>query len=100
MLIIPREQRSPVIAAALPRTETEGFLVTRDHAVATLDAADLRAAVRNGRALLARLPLRSQRTSVQKAAAEAIVHLTADAVWRFSPQCSMGRGVCMRGAIG
>src|SRR5882724_10144949 len=83
MLSIPREQHSPVLAAALPRTETEAFLVTRDHAVATLAAADLRAAVRNGRALLARLPLRSQRTSVQKAAGEAIVHLTADATWRF-----------------
>jgi (3,5-dihydroxyphenyl)acetyl-CoA 1,2-dioxygenase len=83
MLSIPREQHSPVLAAALPRTETEAFLVTRDHAVATLAVADLRAAVRNGRALLARLPLRSQRTSVQKAAGEAIVHLTADAAWRF-----------------
>ena len=82
-LSIPREQRSPVLAAALPRTETEELLVTRDHAVATLAAADLRAAVRNGRELLARLPLRSQRTSVQKAAGEAIVHLTADAAWRF-----------------
>ncbi len=83
MLSIPREQHSPVIAAALPRTETEAFLVARDHAIATLAAADLRAAVRDGRALLARLPLRSQRTPVQKAAGEAIVHLTADAAWRF-----------------
>jgi thioesterase DpgC len=83
MKLIPREQRYPVIAAALPPTESEAFLVTCDHAVATLAAAALRAAIRDGRALLARLPLRSQRTPVQKAAAEAIVHLTADAVWRF-----------------
>ena len=55
----------------------------RDHAVATLAAADLGAAIRSGRALLARLPLRSQRTSEQKTAGEAIVHLTADAAWRF-----------------
>ena len=80
---IPREQHSPVLTAALPRTESEAFLVTRDHAVATLAAADLRAAIRNGRALLAQLPLRSQRTPAQKAAGEAIVHLTADAAWRF-----------------
>jgi len=83
MLSIPREQRSPLLAAALPRTEAEAFLVSRDHAVATLAAVDLRAAVRSGRALLARLPLRSQRTPAQKAAGEAIVHLTADATWRF-----------------
>src|SRR5450755_4706709 len=80
---IPREQHAPVLAAALPRTESEAFLVSRDRAVATLAAPDLRAAIRNGRALLARLPLRSQRTPVQKAAGEAIVHLTADAAWRF-----------------
>ena len=80
---IPREQHFPLLAAALPRTESEAFLVARDGAVATLAAADLRAAIRNGRALLARLPPRSQRTSAQKAAGEAIVHLTADAVWRF-----------------
>jgi thioesterase DpgC len=72
-----------VLTAALPRTDSEAFLVDRDHAVATLAPADLRAAIRNGRALLARLPLRSQRTPVQKAAGEAIVHLTADASWRF-----------------
>ena len=76
-------QHSQVLAAALPRAESEAFLVARDHAIATLAAADLRAAIRSGRALLARLPLRSQRTPVQKAAGEAIVHLTADAVWRF-----------------
>ena len=80
---IPREQHFPVLAAALPQTGSEAFLLTRDHAVATLAAVDLRAAIRNGRALLAQLPLRSQRTPVQKAAGEAIVHLTADAAWRF-----------------
>ena len=83
MLSIPREQRSPVLAAALPRAEAEAFLVIRDQGVATLAASDLRAAIRSGRALLTRLPLRSQRSPVQKAAAEAIVHLTADAAWRF-----------------
>jgi thioesterase DpgC len=80
---IPRDQHSPVLTAALPRAESEAFLADRDHAVATLAAADLRVAIRNGRALLARLPLRSKRTPVQKVAGEAIVHLTADAAWRF-----------------
>lgn len=83
MYSIPREQHSTVLTATLPRTESEAFLVNRDHAVATLASADLRAAIRNGRALLARLPVRSKRTPVQKAAGEAIVHLTADAAWRF-----------------
>jgi thioesterase DpgC len=80
---IPREQRAPVLAAALPTGEAEAFLTACDRAIVTLDAAGLRAAISNGRALLARLPLRSQRTPVQKAAGEAIVHLTADATWRF-----------------
>ena len=86
MLSIPREQHSQVLAAALPRAESEAFLITRNHAVATLAAADLRAAIRSGRELLARLPLRSQRTPVEKASGEAIVHLTADAAWRFFRQ--------------
>jgi thioesterase DpgC len=83
MLSLPRDQHSRVLAAALPRAESEAFLLTRDHSVATLTAADLRTAIRNGRTLLARMPLRSRRTPPQKAAGEAIVHLTADATWRF-----------------
>ena len=83
MLFIPREQRAPLLTAALPRIESEAFLADRDRAIAVLAAADLRAAIRNGRALLALMPLRSQRTPAQKAAGDAIVHLTADAAWRF-----------------
>ena len=83
MLSIPRERQSALLAAALPGTESEAFLRDRNHAVATLAVADLRVAIRNGRALLALMPLRSQRTQAQKAAGEAIVHLTADAAWRF-----------------
>ena len=83
MLSIPREQHIPVLTGALPGTGSEAFLADRDQAVATLAPADLRAAIRNGRALLALMPLRSQRTPAQKAAGEAIVHLTADAAWRF-----------------
>jgi thioesterase DpgC len=83
MHIIPREARSPVLAAALPCAACEAYLAARDHAIATLDPASLRAAIRSGRALLAQLPLRSQRTPEQKAAGEAIVHLTANAAWRF-----------------
>ncbi|MBR0846778.1 enoyl-CoA hydratase/isomerase family protein [Bradyrhizobium diazoefficiens] len=86
MLAIPREQRSQVIGAALPPVEAEAFLIARDRAVASLAAADLRAAIGSGRALLARLPLRSQRTAVEKTAGEAIVHLTADAAWCFFRQ--------------
>jgi hypothetical protein len=83
MHMIPREARSPLLAAALPSAASEAYLAVRDHAIATLEPADLRAAIRSGRVLLAQLPLRSQRTPVQKAAGEAIVHLTADAAWRF-----------------
>ena len=62
MLSIPRERHSPLLTAALPGTESETFLLDRNHAIATLAPADLRTAIRGGRALLARLPLRSQRT--------------------------------------
>ncbi len=86
MLSIPREQHSQVLAAALPYAASEAFLTTRNHAVATLAAVDLRTAIRSGRALLARLPLRSQRTSVEKATGEAIVHLMAEAAWHFFRQ--------------
>jgi thioesterase DpgC len=83
MLSIPREQHLTVLTAALPRAAAEAYLADREHSVATLAAADLRTAIRGGRALLAQLPLRSQRTPAEKAAGEAIVHLTADAAWRF-----------------
>jgi hypothetical protein len=42
--------------------------------------ADLRAAILSGRSLLARLPLRSQRTFAQKKAGEVLVHRAA---WQF-----------------
>jgi hypothetical protein len=83
MLSIPREQRSPALAAVLPSAETDAFLSIRDRAAASFAEAELRAAILGGRSLLARLPLRSQRTPAQKRAGEAIVHLTADAAWRF-----------------
>jgi len=38
---------------------------------------------RRGRELLARLPARSKRNADEKAAGHALVHLLADAVWRF-----------------
>jgi thioesterase DpgC len=83
MLSIPLEQRSPVLAAVLPVAETDAFLAIRDRAAITFAEADLRSAVLVARSLLARLPLRSQRTPAQKKAGEALVHLTADAAWRF-----------------
>jgi thioesterase DpgC len=90
MLSIAREQHLPVLSAALPRGAAEAFLVVRDQSVATLAATDLRAAIRSARALLAQLPLRSQRTPAQKTAGEAIVHLTADAAWRFFRRHAVG----------
>jgi hypothetical protein len=42
MLSIPREQHSPVLAAALPSAEADAFLAIRDRAVATVAEADLR----------------------------------------------------------
>ena len=66
MLFIPREQHIPVLTGALPGTGSEAFLADRDQAVGTLAPADLRAAIRNGRALLALMPLRSQRTPAQR----------------------------------
>ncbi|MBE0627266.1 MAG: enoyl-CoA hydratase/isomerase family protein [Burkholderiales bacterium] len=47
------------------------------------DSARLGQACRRGRELLARLPARSKRNAGEKAAGHAVVHLLADAVWRF-----------------
>ena len=38
---------------------------------------------RDGRELLSRLPAKSKRNAQEKAAGHALVHLLADAVWRF-----------------
>lgn len=83
MLLIPRDQQYPLLCSALPSADCEAFLAARDHAIARLSATELRTAINSGRALLSTLPLRSQRTQAQKKAGELIVHLTADAAWRF-----------------
>jgi thioesterase DpgC len=48
-----------------------------------VDAALLGKVCRHGRELLGRLPAKSKRNAGEKAAGHALVHLLADAVWRF-----------------
>jgi len=97
----PREQHSPVLTAALPRTDPKRFwsTATTPSRRSLPRTCVLRSAT--GRALLARLPVRSKRTPVQKAAGEAIVHLTATPRGDFSAamRCLCTRAHARRRAV-
>ena len=87
---IPQAERSGrLLRAGLPEAAVQSFLHELQaacvDAAASLheDAARLGQACRRGRDLLARLPPRSRRDANEKAAGHALVHLLADAVWRF-----------------
>lgn len=81
--IIPTAERLPLLAAVLPAHACEDFLEALDASRQTLEPPLLGAAIRAGRALLACMPLRSQRDAAQKRAGHTLVHLMADASWQF-----------------
>jgi thioesterase DpgC len=92
--IIPSEERLPrLLAGGLPADAAEKFLASLAGSRQQLDAAvkaqalpqvsPVQSVVRDGRALLAAMPPRSKRSQAQKTAAQAVVHLMADAAWRF-----------------
>jgi len=91
---IPANERgSRLLHAGLAESGVQSFLFDLDSACAELaaagavslprDSARLGRVCRAGRELLARLPAKSKRKPNEKAAAHALVHLLADAVWRF-----------------
>ena len=84
---IPAQERSGrLLRAGLAGSEVQSFLRELDAPAAAslpVDAARLGRLCRDGRALLARLPARSKRNAGEKAAGHALVHLLADAAWRF-----------------
>ena len=91
---IPATERSSrLVLAGLAESEVQSFLRDLASACAGLaaacavslprDSAQLGQVCRAGRELLARLPARSKRNAREKAAGHALVHLLADAVWRF-----------------
>jgi thioesterase DpgC len=91
---IPVQQRaSRLQAAGLPESAINGFLrdwesvrpEPADAGAASLPQASARLGqvCRQGRELLSRLPAKSRRNANEKAAGHALVHLLADAVWRF-----------------
>jgi len=91
---IPANERgSRLVLAGLAESEVQSFVFDLDAMRAELaaagvvslprDTARLGQLCRAGRALLARLPLKSKRKPDEKAAGHALVHLLADAVWRF-----------------
>ena len=91
---IPQQQRSSRLASAgLAEAAVNDFLrgldllgaeYTRaDAASLPKDADRLGKVCRQGRELLARLPAKSKRKANEKAAGHALVHLLADATWRF-----------------
>lgn len=90
---IPLQERgSRLVRAGLSQSAAEAFLRALDAAGAvpaaaaasfTGEATQLGQVCRQGRELLARLPAKSRRSADEKAAGHAVVHLLADAVWRF-----------------
>ena len=92
--IIPASERSGrLLGAGLPEGDVGTFLKDLD-ALHLPDPSDRRAHLddgtqrlghvcRQGRSLLASLPLKSKRSGKEKAAGLALVHLLADATWRF-----------------
>ncbi len=87
------ERAGRLQAAGLPDAEARAFLRDLDSSgIETADAgalalprasARLAQVCREGRGLLLRLPPKSRRSANEKAAGHALVHLLADAVWRF-----------------
>lgn len=92
-LIPANERAGRLLDSGLPESMVRGFL--RDWESLQFDACDGAAATlaretqrmervcRQGRDLLARLPLRSKRNTGEKAAGHVLVHLLADSAWRF-----------------
>jgi thioesterase DpgC len=91
---IPLEERSSrLLAAGLAESAVDAFLhdlnsVGAEYALARAaslphDSARLGQVCRQGRELLARLPPKSKRNAKEKGAGHALVHMLADAVWRF-----------------
>ena len=90
--IIPMQERSPrILGAGLPESAVGAFLEDLDSL--RLDAGDgaslgddsrrVGRVCCQGRDLLARLPAKSRRNAQERAAGHALVHLLADAAWRF-----------------
>jgi thioesterase DpgC len=83
---LPREAALPFLNAlgTAQRTFDEAACASAAQAGALDAHAEmLRAAVRQGRALLARLPVRSRRAPPERAAGHAVTQLLSDAAWRF-----------------
>ena len=86
-----QERASRLQAAGLPESAVGVFLRDREAVcaeragAAALPEASARLGqvCRAGRALLSRLPPKSRRNAPEKAAGHALVHLLADAAWRF-----------------
>jgi thioesterase DpgC len=97
---IPMEERAPrMVAAGLPQAEIHVYLTSLQSCLTSLeskaspssaqldhDSKALQNVCLRGRALLARLPLKSKRTQSEKVAANAILNPMHDASWRFFRQ--------------
>ena len=89
--IIPRQERSARIqGAGLPESAACAWIEALDslrlgegEASLDRDTVQVGQVCRQGRDLLAQLPAKSRRSAPEKTAGHALVHLLADAVWRF-----------------
>jgi thioesterase DpgC len=104
---IPAAERAPrLLSGGLPESGVQAFLQAwdgarlpeaPDPARMAQDAERVRTVCAQGRALLDTLPLKSKRGAAEKAAGQALVHLLADATWRFF---RAQRGPIYRGLTG
>ncbi len=79
---IAHEERLPrLLVAGLPRDGATAFVNGLGAGAQSVEA--LQSTCRQGRALLAAMPLRSKRAPAEKLAGHTIVQLMADAAWRF-----------------
>jgi len=78
------EERAPrMLAAGLPENEVDALMTTVQACAGTVDAGTLQQAYQQSRALLARMPLKSQRSEAEKLATKAIQHPIHEATLRY-----------------
>ncbi len=87
-VIPPRERERRLSGAGLPGADVAAFLRELESAAGGAgplapEAQRLGRVCMQGRDLLARLPAKSRRNAQERSAGQALVHLLADAAWRF-----------------
>lgn len=81
---VPMEERAPrMMAANLPKADVDALIASVDACAQTVDAKTLQSAYQQAYALLARMPLKSERSEAEKLATKAIMGPLHEATVRF-----------------